>query len=555
MKLTDEQQHALELFLAGESLVLDAVAGSGKTTTLKLLARAAPERSGRYLAYNRAIADEAAASFPRHVRCCTMHSLAYKSVGAKLRHKLGGRLTGEQFAEALGISRGCAGLEPAQLGSALLRALRRFCQSDAPVPGASHVTRAGLDPEQHEEVRAWASGWLDGAWWLWSSAQNHLPISHEVYLKAWALTKPRQHSDVIFFDEAQDANPVTIGVVERWHQRGAQLVVVGDRYQQIYSWRGAVNAMERFGLERAALTRSWRYGEAIAALATEVLQRLRGAKLTIVGAPERASCLDDLEHPEAVLCRSNIGVIRETLDAMERGERPYIQGGIATLTALLQGAQALQRGQEPRCAELADFRSWPEVVKHSESEEGQDLRTLVRLVDQWGSEWLLDRIRQLEHVRPEEADLTISTAHKSKGLEWSSVRLSDDFPAPEIDLESGLPSSKRWSDEEAHLLYVAITRAQDRLDISRCPPLQEQQTLPDEIRSPGEEALSHPSPTPPLLTEVLLPLMVSPESRTMLTMWAYSRDLTPDQAIKALLHLAARVDDPHRTPPVQASLF
>ena len=63
---TDEQQAAADAFHAGDHLALQAGAGTGKTTTLALLAHATPRR-GRYLAYNRAIAQDAAARFPATV--------------------------------------------------------------------------------------------------------------------------------------------------------------------------------------------------------------------------------------------------------------------------------------------------------------------------------------------------------------------------------------------------------------------------------------------------------------------------------------------------------
>ena len=70
-----EQQRAVDLFLAGGNLRIDACAGTGKTTTLRLLAESKPGR-GLYLAFNRAIALEAQQRFPAHVKCATTYSVA-----------------------------------------------------------------------------------------------------------------------------------------------------------------------------------------------------------------------------------------------------------------------------------------------------------------------------------------------------------------------------------------------------------------------------------------------------------------------------------------------
>jgi hypothetical protein len=72
--------------------------------------------------------------------------------------------------------------------------------------------------------------------------RDDMPLGHNGYLKAWALTGPMLNTDYILLDEAQDTNPVVLGVLTG--QR-AQVVYVGDPYQQIYEWRGAVNAMDR----------------------------------------------------------------------------------------------------------------------------------------------------------------------------------------------------------------------------------------------------------------------------------------------------------------------
>nr|WP_249816408.1 UvrD-helicase domain-containing protein [Bradyrhizobium sp. 180] len=56
-------------------------------------------------------------------------------------------------------------------------------------------------------------------------------------MKLWALSNPAIAADFILLDEAQDTNPVVLDVLRK---QPAQMVYVGDKYQQIYEWRGAV---------------------------------------------------------------------------------------------------------------------------------------------------------------------------------------------------------------------------------------------------------------------------------------------------------------------------
>ena len=85
---TSEQQAIIDAYKSGGNLVVEAGAGTGKTSTLRLLAAAAPGRRGIYVAYNRAIADDAKRSFPANVTCATAHSLAFRAVGRRFAHRL-----------------------------------------------------------------------------------------------------------------------------------------------------------------------------------------------------------------------------------------------------------------------------------------------------------------------------------------------------------------------------------------------------------------------------------------------------------------------------------
>lgn len=81
----------------------------------------------------------------------------------------------------------------------------------------------------------------------------------------------------------------------------------------------------------------------------------------------------------------------------------------------------------------------------------------ILLVDQLGAPSVIEAIDRL--VDEHSADVTISTAHKAKGREWETVRISGDFHQPK-DEDAGL------SREEAMLAYVAVTRAKLILDRS-----------------------------------------------------------------------------------------
>ena len=102
---TDEQVRAADTFRAGDHLVLQAGAGTGKTTTLAMLATGT-QRRGRYLAFNKDIAHDAATRFPRTVTCKTAHATAYAALGYRYGSRLNGpRQPAWKAGQALGITR------------------------------------------------------------------------------------------------------------------------------------------------------------------------------------------------------------------------------------------------------------------------------------------------------------------------------------------------------------------------------------------------------------------------------------------------------------------
>jgi superfamily I DNA/RNA helicase len=323
-----EQQRAVELFLSGGNLRIDAYAGTGKTTTLRLLAAQKRSRA-LYLAFNRAIAAEAQQRFPEHVKCATTHSVAFRGVRRQLGYpewKLLDSLTPNLILEAfrlpamISFHSGVV-LEQRSYAAILRDSLGRFLQSSDESPSAVHVPRYGvletLGPEQFASFAMQVTEHLEYLWTAMLDRERGLPLGHDGYLKLWALSQPRIQADYVMVDEAQDLNPVLLDVLNR---SACQIVYVGDPYQQIYEWRGAVNAMEQARTShRCLLSQSFRFGPEIAAAATIVL-RTPGAKEPLRGSPVIRSHIGRV-RPDAILARNNAGVIANVLRCLAQQQR------------------------------------------------------------------------------------------------------------------------------------------------------------------------------------------------------------------------------------------
>jgi ABC-type cobalamin/Fe3+-siderophores transport system ATPase subunit len=156
---TPEQQFAIEKFRTGRPLKIAAFAGSGKTTTLKMLAEATPSSRGVYLAFNRAIAAEAKAKFPRSVDCRTTHAIAFRAVMPHYGStaKMTTRLHPKQLSTVLDyvdrIFPGTFRLNGVHQGHVVLSTLRRYCQSSDATIGLQPAAIAHLLGEGRMEQR------------------------------------------------------------------------------------------------------------------------------------------------------------------------------------------------------------------------------------------------------------------------------------------------------------------------------------------------------------------------------------------------------------------
>ncbi|MEU5777411.1 UvrD-helicase domain-containing protein [Streptomyces venezuelae] len=469
---TDEQAAALEAFRSGSHLAIQAGAGTGKTSTLVFLAEQMPQRRGRYLAFNRAIALDAATRFPSTVQCKTAHSLAYAALGHRYRGRLNGpRRPGWRIGQDLGLHApadiGRAGLMPATLSNATLRTVTRFCQSADAELAHHHVPRLrGLDDADHAELADLILPYAAKAWAdLQDPFGGMVRFEHDHYLKMWALTKPVLHGDFLLLDEAQDTNPVLEQIVLAQQER-AQIVMVGDSAQAIYGWRGARDVMARFTGHHLTLTQSFRFGPALASEANRWLT-LSNVPIRLTGTPSIATTVGSRAgRPDAVLCRTNIGAMTEILSLIAAGTRTALVGGGDSLRTLAWAARDLIQGRRAHHPELVLFPTWMALRDYAEHDPaGSDLQPFANLIDEHGPDAILQAVDRL--VREDDAEVTVSTAHKAKGREWARVRIAPDFTPPpdtdEVDSQ-GHPVPQPVDEAEARLAYVAVTRARHHLD-------------------------------------------------------------------------------------------
>ena len=498
--LTQEQNIAVDLALSGESLKIEAFAGTGKTSILAAISTFMPIKKGLYLAFNKSNKIDAEKKFPSNTTIKTAHALAFKSVCNELNlHKKlkGVKLKHNQILSLIdfNIDNNYYGISTQIISSIIESVIKKYSHSIDDDINLNHISelhmrrldmgielylekinkekinKEKIKDKQHIKTKIINDllGYSKKLWHELINPDSMIKIDHDVYLKFYALKKPTLNYDFIMFDEAQDASPVMLSIISR--QNDSQLIYVGDRNQQIYSWRGAINAMENVQTKNSCnITKSFRFGNEIAILANKVLSQ-KGEPYDIKNGlkghegkkTEVLSSQNNDLNIDVILFRTNTSMIQFLIRGLNLNLKIYITGGVSTIISLLNGLKMLKSGIRSYHQELECYSDWNEMIEDLTINDKKDLLQLIDLANSYGIAHLIHYLENSENFKLSH-DLLLSTCHKAKGLEWKRVKLADDF----YDITS---SSK--NNEEINLVYVAITRATEYLDISSCSYLHD----------------------------------------------------------------------------------
>ncbi|OOR86724.1 hypothetical protein B0181_11510 [Moraxella caviae] len=500
---TAEQEVAIRLAKEGKTMKLLAFAGAGKTSTLVFVANALKDlgKEGVYLAFNKAIATEAQRKMPKNVKAKTFHSLALASAPEHVRRRLAEDFAIWDFVDMFKIEdilmnvmqtgidvqgdhvvktqkKGRDIISAAQQKNIVDNALLLFYKEEVDEPQLEHVVSAINDylTLSDDDVRVLAKELYPIVIDMWRDFINPegkigLAGRHDVYLKLWALSKPQIDTDFILFDEAQDADPIMSTILAN---QKAQVIYVGDPYQQIYSFRGAQNVMQNLDAPQAELTQSFRFGQELATCCQPILNAL-GCKSRIYGLPTKPTKIIDgnpqaLSQIDAILTRSNAEAVNVVIDIVNKRKDGYDVPAVLPqnisfketkqmMFALMQ----LRKDGKSDHAKLKGFREFKDVIDYANAcPMDSEISGYVRMFQNIGFSNVLEAITNVENIDPNQhKGPIITTMHRSKGLEWDNVVLSNDVLDSFMDEDGGV--KEELDPEELRLLYVGMTRAQKKL--------------------------------------------------------------------------------------------
>jgi F-box protein 18 (helicase) len=488
MTPTTEQSRVIEAQIDDGGMAnCIAYAGTGKTTTFVKFSEANPRTPTLYLAYNKSVQTEAETKFPPHVKVKTTHSLAWSQEGRKfqgygnVRHfDVMKRLKVDVYASTL-----------------ICTTLDNFLKS----ADMDFMPKHAAEDKQKRYKVDITTDLLKSAKVIWKEMlaqgvpnppKSPFMMTHDGYLKMYQLSQPRLPQKCILLDEAQDSNPVTLDIVMRQRQFGSRILLAGDPYQQIYSWRGAINAMNQQDCSTYYLTQSWRFGKHVASVANSLLKTFFQEKVPLVGnGSDNIVSSFDPTDVFTIICRTNMELFQQAINQVACGKTIHVigdEGFQQFLDRILDVFYVYSRQTHLiRDRSLLYFKTYDDLKNFATDREDAELLSKIAIVDKHGTQVP----RHVETIRnanvPQRlAKVVLVTAHKSKGLEWDNVMLASDFTElldandDPVLIKDQVREDKTITDEkvrkalladaverdEINLVYVAATRAKKKLKLN-----------------------------------------------------------------------------------------
>ncbi len=485
MQLTEEQKSIIN---SKGDIKINAVAGSGKTTTVIEYAKTRPAGSKiLYLAFNKSVKLEAVKKFSdnniHNVQVETAHSLAYRHIVMRSGFKIktqGYKIN--EIVELLNLQGGDEKHTEYVIANYISKLISFFCNSDKPKVADLNFIETISDKKAKTFVATYYPYILKQARILLGKMyKGEIEITHDFYLKLFQLSNPDLHYDYILFDEGQDASAAMLDV---FLNQKATKVIVGDTNQQIYSWRYAINSLEKANFKNFYLTTSFRFSPSIANLAKEIL-----AFKSYIGEENDINIFGkgstQVVKSNATIARTNLGLLLRAIEYITERKSVsniYFEGNINSYTYADEGASLydvlnLFNGEHAKIRDslIKNMKDIEELEDYIEKTEDGQLSMMLEIVKEYGNEIpkLINKLKKkhVENDEKEKAEMVFSTVHRCKGMEYDSVYLVNDFITEEklqkieIDIEKGEEVNLAKINEEINLLYVAITRTKKLLYI------------------------------------------------------------------------------------------
>ena len=307
-----------------------------------------------------------------------------------------------------------------------------------------------------------------------------------IYLPVTQQLKMYKH-DWVLIDEAQDTNPARRELADMMLAPNGRLVAVGDPHQAIYGFTGADNdsldiLRERYGAVTLRLGVTFRCPKAVVAHARQWVDHIEAhpdaAEGEVLHSHEDTmrSLIANMSRTEltetAILCRVTKHLVRLCYAFIRAGTPARIEGraigeGLIKLATKWQVTDLADLSDKVIAWRDREIAKAIEQEKESQAERLQDqadtLLTLILVTNRRDGHTVSALIQVIEEMFDDDVSqsqcLTLCTSHRAKGREWNRV-----FLLGRKELMPSPWAQKKWMQEqELNLIYVSVTRAMQTL--------------------------------------------------------------------------------------------
>lgn len=450
--------------------VVEAVAGSGKTTTIVQALKLTPENASvLFCAFNKHIQRELASKAPSHVQVSTVHSIGFSALKENLKSKPevdSNKLWGI-IKEVLPHPMEHHLRSPlAKLVGMCKRTLTDPSDAIAVIDIAEHYGIV-LNGDAERIVSL-----VPVVMQICRDRVATIDFDDMIWLPIVLGFKPRTFSWV-FVDECQDLSPAQLALVKMSVAgHNGRIIAVGDRNQSIYGFTGAdIQAVPRLIKELDAtvlpLSITYRCPKSIVKLAQGIVPHIEAADNAIEGEIKDipySKMISDVKDRDLILCRVNAPLVKACYGFIRSGRKAVIRGrdigkNLISFIDRLEANDVVQL-----LAHMNEYKH-NEIVKLEASGKEHMIESLVDRCDTL--EALCDGIGSIRELKSRITsifnDITkdgiiLSSIHRAKGDESTAVWLlrRELLPHP-------LATSGWQQKQERNLEYVAYTRTKESL--------------------------------------------------------------------------------------------
>ncbi len=447
------------------NLMINALAGTGKSATLKLIDQASKIRPAMYLVFNKrnqleALEAQKAGDFASTTTIKTFNGLGHGIWAGACAHKLvldkaKSRTLWRAMIDTMKRPEAneawreyhvvMDGLEKAKaLG---------YVPKSVKFPHKALIDHLSLHLAMDERPNDTAADLIDDVLTesILQAYRGIIDFNDQIYMPAlFGGTFPKFPR--IMVDEYQDQSPVNHALLQRLVK--GRLIGVGDPYQNIYGFRGAKAggmsaAVESYSMTQLPLSVSFRCPRAIVEASRWRVPHFQWIKEGGHVAHETSFDHTGFTDDATIICRNNAPLLRLAFKLISSGRSVNVLG--SELGPRLVGImKKLGDTSMPRKALLAEIESWREDRLVAGSKSASDLADCMRVFAEHGDS-LGQAISYAEHIFAASGTIKLLTGHKSKGLEFDNVFWLDRHL---LDMTK---------EQDMNLAYVIQTRSQNNL--------------------------------------------------------------------------------------------